>query len=213
MTWLRKADDGGMPKLPPGGKEARTVGDAIYRGIQSSQEDKSKVLSLYHSVDVSTFTGNIPGGKQLMMSYAKALKIPLPKNIDDHFWDGVFIHVVRQIENSYSSGHNEVMQMSDPESPNWLRPQKDGTFLDSAFPELPADYKMGPASDDVSRYSPQPENGPSAPSEMTVQDVQVMDPKEKQRRLDLLLDSYNESESPEEKAQLEQRMRSLGWKK
>lgn len=68
-------------------------------------------------------------------------------------------------------------------------------------------------SDGVFRnLSPDPRKGdqasPSAPSDMDIWDIPTMDPRDRQRRLDQLLDRYSEAPE-EERPQIEEQMRSL----
>lgn len=65
-----------------------------------------------------------------------------------------------------------------------------------------------PKKDSVTLTLPNPAK-PSPVSESGPEDVPTMDPKERQHRLDELLDAYNETEDPAERAALEQKMRDL----
>lgn len=93
----REEIDSGMNE-PPFGDTAGHVADRIWAIISNSPEDKKRFMDSYHSVDVKTHTGGIPGAIEMTKEYASGTGVVIPSGFSTNTWDGVFIDIVRKIE-------------------------------------------------------------------------------------------------------------------
>lgn len=82
-------------------------------------------------------------------------------------------------------------------------------LIDEAFKQLESDGQIKETQKDMFIVVPKP----SAPTDFDPQSLPQLDPRQKQKTLDKLLDQYNSTSDPNQKQQIEQRMKSLGWLK